>query len=186
MANNNSNRDPCIDLWSRFRSGDDAAFEAVYVQNFDLLLRYGAIYEHDVEVVKDALQEIFVKLYNTRTALNESGNIKSYLLVALRNKLFDRKKNKKISSTVSIDIYPDFVISEDEFDTNLSDDDSYNVTKVKGILNTLTPKQKQIIHLRFVENLSFKEISEILHIENQSAKNSIARSIEKIKKEFFK
>ena len=47
----------------------------------------------------------------------------------------------------------------------------------------LTGRQKEIIYLRFIHEMSFEEISEIMKINIQSARNLLFRSMEKIRKE---
>ncbi|WP_347022183.1 RNA polymerase sigma factor, partial [Bacteroides ovatus] len=50
-------------------------------------------------------------------------------------------------------------------------------------LKGLTGRQKEIIYLRFVHEMSFEEISEIMEINIQSARNLLTRSMEKLRKE---
>ena len=51
------------------------------------------------------------------------------------------------------------------------------------MLKGLTGRQKEIIYLRFIHEMSFDEISEIMEINIQSARNLLARSMEKLRKE---
>jgi len=47
----------------------------------------------------------------------------------------------------------------------------------------ISGRQKEIIYLRFVHEMSFEEISEIMEINIQSARNLLTRSMEKLRKE---
>lgn len=51
------------------------------------------------------------------------------------------------------------------------------------MLRGLTGRQKEIIYLRFIHEMSFDEISEIMEINIQSARNLLVRSMEKLRKE---
>ena len=55
--------------------------------------------------------------------------------------------------------------------------------EIHHILKGLTGRQKEIIYLRFVHEMSFEEISEIMEINIQSARNLLTRSMEKLRKE---
>ena len=57
------------------------------------------------------------------------------------------------------------------------------VDEIHHILKGLTGRQKEIIYLRFVHEMSFEEISEIMEINIQSARNLLTRSMEKLRKE---
>ena len=53
--------------------------------------------------------------------------------------------------------------------------------KFEQVMNMLNPRQKEAIYLRFQLGLSYEEISELLQINYQSARNLIHRSISKIR-----
>ena len=51
------------------------------------------------------------------------------------------------------------------------------------MLRGLTERQKEIIYFRFVNDMSFEEISEVMEVTIQSARNLLTRSLVKIRKE---
>ena len=53
--------------------------------------------------------------------------------------------------------------------------------EVKKIMDSLTERQKEIIYLRFVHDMSFDDISQIMDINTQSARNLISRSLQKLR-----
>ena len=82
---------------------------------------------------------------------------------------------------------PDYDFS---FDLNYTIDDQLFLTQDQGLsdevyrmLRGLTGRQKEIIYLRFIHEMSFDEISEIMEINIQSARNLLVRSMEKLRKE---
>ena len=175
------------EIWLRFLGGDDSAFEYIYNTHFDFLISVGRVYESDIDVVKDCIQELFTKLYIDRKKLPYCQNVKSYLSTSLRNKIFNYKKNKSNSQLEYIDDIENSVLQlqEDLVDLSFTDEEISDSNKLLKIYNKLTDKQRQIIYLRLVEKLPYKDIAEYLNIESQSAKNSMARVLEKIKKEFL-
>ena len=64
---------------------------------------------------------------------------------------------------------------EDEFVNN----EQYNnqQKKVKEILSILTPRQKEIIYYRFIQEMSMEDICILMDINYQSAQNLIQRSL---------
>ena len=53
--------------------------------------------------------------------------------------------------------------------------------KIQEILNILTPRQKEIIYYRYIQELSFEEICIMMDMNYQSAQNLIQRSLKKVR-----
>ncbi|WP_347394504.1 RNA polymerase sigma factor, partial [Parabacteroides leei] len=53
--------------------------------------------------------------------------------------------------------------------------------KLKEILSSLPPRQKEIIYYRFIQELSMDEICILMNLNYQSAQNLIQRSLKKIR-----
>ena len=79
-------------VFQRFVDGYDAAFTFIYNKYVDLLLQYGRSLGFEKEVLKDAIQDVFVKLYLNRRSLSEVRNLKYYLFRSLKNNLLDMLK----------------------------------------------------------------------------------------------
>ena len=80
------------ELWDSFKAGDDRAFSQIYETYADLLFSYGMRFTSNREIVRDTLQELFIKLYKNRKNLSTTDHIKfrmslpkSYPLSILRN-----------------------------------------------------------------------------------------------------
>jgi len=131
-------------------------------------------------MVKDCIQDLFVKLYNNRSTLSSTPNPKFYLLFSLKNMIIDSlAKNKRITY-ISPEDLPFIATTSNRNDDN-SDEDEEIREKFEEILNMLNDRQKEAIYLRFQLELSYEEISDLLNINYQSARNLIHRSITKIR-----
>ena len=51
-------------LWMSFKNGDDRSFELIYRKYADALFRYGVQFTSNESLVKDAIHDVYVKLYN--------------------------------------------------------------------------------------------------------------------------
>ena len=153
-------------VFQRFVDGDDAAFTFIYNKYVDLLLQYGRSLGFEKEVLKDAIQDVFVKLYLNRRSLSEVRNLKYYLFRSLKNNLLDMLK-------VSVD-------------TCSIDDYQYKFTIKWNILNellsSLTGRQREIIYLRFIHELEYEEIASLMHMTIQSSRKAVSRAIGKMRK----
>lgn len=167
--------------WNRFIAGDNDAYCWIYKAHIQMLYQYGKRFTTDSELIKDSIQEIFTKLYKNREQLTTPDNIKLYLLVALKNNLinalyqeshYERFDNESTSFSLGISVEEQYV--HDELCLNQQ-------KKIQEILSTLSPRQKEIIYYRYIQELSFNEICVLMDINYQSAQNLIQRSLKKIK-----
>jgi len=173
------------EIWSRFLSGDNAAFTQLYNEYVQILFRYGSRFASDGELIKDCIQDIFTTLYKERNSLGPPPtNVKVYLFVSLKNNLARALQKKSKQER----IYPemDFFLLEPTVEEQLINNESSGnlQNQIEKILSVLTPRQKEIIYYRYLQELDFDEICTLMHLNYQSAQNLIQRSIKKIK-EFF-
>ena len=77
------------ELWHAFLSSDKNAFAYLFEKYADAMYAYGRKMTPDAELVKDAIQDVFVKLYNNRQNLRETVSVKGYLFIALKRTLLN-------------------------------------------------------------------------------------------------
>ena len=171
-----------IDLWIQFLNGDETSFSQLYCLFFDDLLTYGRRVGAENEMVEDLIQDLFLKLYQRKIILEDNTKLRPFLYRSLKNLIYNQLlRNAKLQPLPDYDFAFDLNYTIDEqlsltYDQGLSDE-------VHHILRGLTGRQKEIIYLRFVHEMSFEDISEIMEINIQSARNLLTRSMEKLRKE---
>ena len=174
-----------LQLWNMFRDGSEKAFSTIYNEHVQDLYRYGLKFNSDKEQVKDCIQELFIKLHNNRLNLNSTDNIKLYLFRALKNRLIDIYYTRKSTVSLTELEMPFEIANPDELD---SEDDWTMIVKKRKLqksMESLTSRQREVIYLRFTKEMSLEEICTLLDLNNQSARNLIHRSLEKLRKEFL-
>ncbi|MDR3058681.1 MAG: sigma-70 family RNA polymerase sigma factor [Prevotella sp.] len=168
-------------IWNDFREGDDQAFSILFETYLDPLYRYGMKFVSDEDIVKDCIQDLFVKIHTNRATLSATQNPKFYLLLSLKNLIIDTiTRNKRLTyvSPENLPFIATYQYGEDEDQEEINEETKEKFEKVLGLLN---PRQKEAIYLRFQMELSYEEISQLLDINYQSARNLIHRSITKIR-----
>ncbi len=174
------------DLWQKFQHGDDTALAAIYSIYFDHLYNYGFKFTHDVSLVEDCIQELFIKLLKTRQNLAAPSSIRNYLFKAYRSRIFDElEKIKKQpvdelqeSTGFELALQPPPALTRD-----LPDDERYQ--KLQAALAKLTPRQKEVIFLRYQEGFSYPEIAEILSLTPKATYKLVGRAIQTLKTNIF-
>lgn len=169
-------------VWKAFVDGDKDAYAAIYKRFAKAMYVYGLHYTSDYELIEDAIHDIFVKIYNDRKKLPEVNNLKFYLFISLRNTLFNRlSKNNETFKLDKID--PLFFASsyniEEEIILNEKSEQDRKI--IKTIEQYLSSRQKQVLYYKYVEQLSYKEIADIMGVNIQSAKNMVQITLKKIR-----
>lgn len=70
--------------WKLFLEGDDRAYSWIYTHYIQVLYNYGLQITPDSEIVKDCIQDVFVKIYKAKKKLTVPQNPKVYLMIALK------------------------------------------------------------------------------------------------------
>lgn len=169
-----------VEVWNNFRQGDNEAFSTLFEVYLDSLYRYGMKFVPDENLVKDCVQDLFIKLYHNRSSLSPTANPKFYLLHSLKNMILDSlARDKRISYMSSNDL--PFIASVYYEPEDESINDEKTNQKVQKVLSVLNDRQKEAIYLKYQLDLSYEEISQLLDINYQSARNLIHRAITKIR-----
>lgn len=184
MINDKSNRQrqDIRLLRDRFAAGDDGAFAEIYWVFARELYAFGIFLRAKVEIIEDALHDVFVELYQRREKLAGIQNLKVYLMVAFKNRLFYLRKKEQISTEIT-DRQAYFYSDSNYMETLMEYEDSLLETDrmVKKVMSELNAHQQEVLYHRFIEGLSIDEIALLMNINYQSVKNLLHRSIKKIR-----
>ena len=171
-------------IWENFLCGDDEAYTYIYREYSQALYAYGMHFTSDKGLVEDCIQDVFIKIFQNRRHLQSTDNIKLYLFIALKNKLFNIfRKDIKYRQIDSLEpVFAAEYTIEDEIIEN--EREQFLNEKMIRMLEVLSPRQKEIIYYRFVEGLSYEEICQIMDMNYQSTQNLIQRSLKKLRTTF--
>ncbi|WP_321288255.1 sigma-70 family RNA polymerase sigma factor [uncultured Sunxiuqinia sp.] len=182
-SNNSKNIYSEDDLIRRILKGDNEVFSLIYDRYANELLAYGIGLGFDHETLKDTIHDIFTKIYDEKSYLENIRNLKSYLFRSLKNRLINLQKAK----TESIDISKnelEFSVSVTILDELIEDEDRLFVkSEVEKYLNCLTSRQREAIYLRFIQELSYDEIAVLLDMTPHAVRKLTSRAILRIRKE---
>jgi RNA polymerase sigma factor (sigma-70 family) len=105
-------------------------------------------------------------------------NVKIYLFVALKNRIIDVMRGYAPFDFCGLEQVHSLSYSEHE---NTTYDDEVIRNELTHALQNLSPRQREAIYHRYVEEFSFKEIAQLMSITAQSAQNLIQKGLSKLK-----
>lgn len=167
------------ETWDRFISGDDKAFVRLYKAHTQFLYAYGMRFTSDSELVKDCIHDLFLKLYRDRKTIVRPQNIKVYLLVAFKNRLYNAlNRSSRFQGLHSDEQSFSFIHSvEEEFLENEAG--RMERERVESVLSVLSPRQREIIYYRYIQELTLQEICLLMELNYQSVQNLIQKALAK-------
>lgn len=86
--------------WKLFLEGDDQAYSWIYTHYIQVLYNYGLQITPDSEIVKDCIQDVFVKIYKAKKKLTVPQNPKVYLMIALKNNIYNTFNQERLQKTM--------------------------------------------------------------------------------------
>lgn len=165
-------------IWKSFRAGDEKALEHLIRTNTTSLTYYGRKMVKNDDVIQDCIQDTFIELWKYKNRLKDLTEIKPYLFTCLRRKII-RALKKEVYVTL------DEHISESLFEVEFSiedkliqnEDESDKIKSINKHINSLSKRRKEIIYLKFYENLSNEEIASVMGIKYQTATNLLHEAL---------
>lgn len=173
------------ELILKAKAGDIDAFERLYALYYNPVFRYLYLRVREKGAAEDITQAVFVKVYNSlqRFELGETNPL-SYFFTIARTTLIDHYRKEKNSP-----VYDDTLVAahaDKEHDPN----DYAGREEVKDLiissLDILTEDQKEIIALKFFEDLSNKEISDLTGKKEEAIRQLQLRALRKLRDHFKK
>lgn len=159
--------------WQLFQAGSREAFARIYAEQYEALLNYGRRFSLDVAIIEDAIQDTFLDLWQYRATLTDVKSVRFYLLRVLRNKLNQQfKKQQSVGFTVDDNLPFDVEYS---FESQLIQQQIQEETlrQLRLCLNELSPRQKEILYLRFFNGLDYEQIAEVMNLTYQATRNQL-------------
>ncbi|WP_282116456.1 RNA polymerase sigma factor [Cellulophaga baltica] len=170
-------------IWSLFLQGDTNAFSLLFKKYYSPLYNYGIKLCSNSCVTEDCLQGFFVYLYENRNTIGEVKNIKAYLFISFRRTLFSALKKERNFTDLNSDTQnsSNFEFSPEEL--KIHQEISFAQTSsITLILNTLAPREREVIYLKYYGALSMSEIASTMDISYQSVLNTLQKAFSKIRK----
>lgn len=165
---------------ARILNGEKVLFEHVVAKYERSLSRVLGRYFRDSETVRDVLQESFLKAYLHLDSFEGRCSFKNWLfritVNTAKNKIRAFKPTENIDDAeILVPCLTEASIFHDEL-----------IEYLKIVVEQLPLKQKQTIELRVFEDLSFKEVAEIMDCPYDTAKANYRHAVMKIREYFSK
>lgn len=173
--------------WCDIVEGREAAYNDLYDCYSDLLYGYGMKIIADEAAVMDAIQTLFMNIFEKRKSLSAPNSIAAYLCRALKNLLINEMQSATTRNTCKwddeeaaadydFDLQPD---AESAIIANESNNERFGVFKEE--LGKLSRQQREILYLRYYKGLAIEEVAEILAVSKRTVYNTSNNALTRLR-----
>ena len=158
---------------------EEKLFNEVFLHFYPMLLNFGSKILTQEHLVEETIQDLFLYIYEKDIKLSTIKNLKAYLFKAFRRKLLLKKKaasqiNLPLTISTDIQFFTNDFLHENEQQKRKNE-------QLSQLLNELPWRQREAIYLKYFNDLSTKEIAEIMGIQPQVVSNTIYKALKKMK-----
>ena len=169
-------------LVNLIKNNDGPTLKELYGSNYVKVRRYVLKNNGNEQQAKDVYQEAFVAMWRNvredKFKEDSLGSIGGYLFQIAKYKWLDHLRSAQYKNTT-------FINRDIEFEESLSDEDEAKSKKINRIMEAvdqLGEKCQILLKLFYFEKKSFREIAEIVEMDEASARNAKYRCQEQLRK----
>ncbi len=154
-----------------------ALFQTEYLPLSGTFYRVAFFILEDAAEAEDAVQELYLKLWDRRDVLDGIRSPKGYGITLLRNLCLDRIRRSRRMETPASLPEPEAPGGQDE-----SIDQKERLAKVLAAIKSLPDRQREVLTLRTLDGLSYDEIAQRTGINYLTLRVLLSQARNKLKK----
>ncbi|QES88363.1 RNA polymerase sigma factor [Rhizosphaericola mali] len=168
--------------WYSFKEGNSEAFASLYNHFYPQIFEYGIRKGYSNENISNAIQDLFLHLWETRKKLPIPEKPLFYLFRSFSNHLINIQNSKQGKiNYVNEEIFLLKYDATSEMDNLFKDEQNIQIKKVIQELNELPAKQKEFIFLKYFAELEYDEIAELMNITTRAVYKLNYRALDSLK-----
>lgn len=160
-------------------SDDEWAFGELFRTYYPRLLSFAEALLNSREPAEEAVEDVFLKLWENRKVLPAINNLNYYLLVSVKHRAFDYLDKMKKHPVVSFEDLS-FDIAELALNPESTVISSENLRIIQAAINSLPPRCKLIFHLVKEDGLKYREAADLLNVSIKTVETQVSLALRKV------
>jgi RNA polymerase sigma-70 factor (family 1) len=160
-------------LLQQIAEGSEKAFAVLVERKWNNIYWQALTYVKSTHAAQDIVQEVFLKIWQTRNKLPEVERFDAWLFIIARNHIISALR-KKTDSPLSAD---EFDVEETNYRPDTALMQKNLATLVARAIELLPPQQKKAYQLSRDNGLSHEQIAELMQISKEAVKKHICRAL---------
>ena len=149
--------------------------ETVIVREQDMLFRFAYMRVGNRADSEDIVQDVFLKLFRSSENLMSVRNVKHYLIRSISNACMDFHRRRQ--DTLPLEKADKEAVPDE--DVKMYEE----YLRITALARTLPPEQREVLYMKCIDGLKFREISDILDISEATVKSRYRYAIQGIQKQ---
>ena len=175
------------ELALRYVAGNNRAFDELLRRNQSQLFTYILFVVRDRHVADDVFQETFVRAISKlqNNAYRANGKFGAWLTRSAHNVMIDLFRSQKHKNIISIEDDTLTQLSARALLANNIEAECINaqvLTDVKRMVDLLPPVQREVVFMRFYQQMPFKEIAERTNVSINTSLGRLHYAIRNLRK----
>lgn len=164
-------------LARKIKTGNHKAFETFFNNHYDALFRFLAGKNTPPEAAKDLIQKAFVYIWEHRQKIDPDKSLRAYIFrIAYTRMLNYRRDNRKFNDNQYLP----------EQQTSVTPEDTARAKELHGAIEQALEKMPErrgtVFRLCFIEDFTYKEAAELLHISRKTVENHMGLALKDIRR----
>jgi len=171
-------------ILKEFKKGDHSAFEKIFERYSKQLFQFSLSYLKSEEVAEDIVQEVFIKIWNSRSEIRTDTSFQAYLFTITLNSV---RKYFNQQSRLN-EVKHDILFESSGFKSDFDDNSNYQfmLDKLEVLISVMPEKRREVFIKKKLEGKSLKEISDELGITPKTVEYHITEAMRFLRSEFEK
>ncbi len=171
-------------LFLLIKKRDKEAFNALYYKYHSYLYALALRYLKNKELAEDALQHVFIKLWETTKSINIDINVKNYLYTMTKNYILNQIRDNKETISISYANAQQEIMDGNDFIKSMEENQTINI--LHKAIESLPPKKKEVCLLKLEDNITNQKIADRMGISIHTVKSHYQESIKMLHDYFQK
>lgn len=161
-----------IKLIEQMKSGDNQAFAALYDLYCPKVYNFTRLYISSSDEVAEVVQDVFVKLWESRHLIIEEKGLEGFLFIITRNLIFNMNRRNFRETMLKMTVLK---AVEEEGSSNIEEEFAATDLKryIDGLVTQLPERQQRVFRMSREEHMSYREIAERLNITEKAVERHI-------------
>lgn len=166
------------DLLARLRGGDHAAFDAIFRQWYEPVVRSANRVLHDPGVAEELSQDIFLELWRRRESLAPDSSVAGYLLQAVRNRALNHLRHLQVQRKSAVYVE---ALSEPAEHADAETQAGELRDAIRDAIESLPPRTREVFLMSRERNLRYSEIAEQLGVTVKAVEANMSRALRQLR-----
>jgi RNA polymerase sigma-70 factor (ECF subfamily) len=152
-----------------------AGFKRLYLKWLPPVYRYFYYRMGDVKDAEDLTAQVFLKVYEELPRYRDRGQFSAWLFTIVRHKMVDFLRSQK--PTVSLEFADEMGQPGDLLGQAIRNDE---IERLQKLIRSLPEEERELIHLRFVVGLGYREIGALLNRNEDAVRKTLSRLLARL------